>query len=72
MGREATVTYGQVAAAADAMCSANIRPSSRTVRERLGNTGSMGTINRAGDVAGSNRANGGRNGQRQAGGDWRA
>lgn len=46
MGREAKVTYEQVAAAADAMCSANIRPSSRTVRERLGNTGSMGTINR--------------------------
>ena len=46
MGREAKVTYEQVTAAADAMCSANIRPSSRTVRERLGNTGSMGTINR--------------------------
>ncbi|WP_426178089.1 DNA-binding protein [Massilia sp. TWR1-2-2] len=46
MGREAKITYEQVAAAADAMCAANIRPSSRTLRERLGNTGSMGTINR--------------------------
>lgn len=46
MGREAKITYEQVAAAADAMCAANIRPSSRSVRERLGNTGSMGTINR--------------------------
>lgn len=46
MGREAKITYEQVAAAADAMCAANLRPSSRTVRERLGNTGSMGTINR--------------------------
>lgn len=46
MGREAKITYEQIAAAADAMCAANLRPSSRTVRERLGNTGSMGTINR--------------------------
>jgi DNA repair exonuclease SbcCD ATPase subunit len=46
MGREAKITYEQVAAAADAMCAANLKPSSRTVRERLGNTGSMGTINR--------------------------
>lgn len=46
MGREAKITYEQVAAAADAMCAANVRPSSRSVRERLGNTGSMGTINR--------------------------
>jgi colicin import membrane protein len=46
MGREAKITYEQVANAADAMCTANLRPSSRTVRERLGNTGSMGTINR--------------------------
>lgn len=46
MGREANITYDQVAAAADAMCAANIRPSSRALRERLGNTGSMGTINR--------------------------
>jgi colicin import membrane protein len=46
MGREAKVTYEQVAAVADAMCAANLRPSSRALRERLGNTGSMGTINR--------------------------
>lgn len=46
MGREAKITYEQVAAAADALCAADLRPSSRTVRERLGNTGSMGTINR--------------------------
>jgi colicin import membrane protein len=46
MGREAKITYEQVAAAANAMCAADIRPSSRTVRERLGNVGSMGTINR--------------------------
>lgn len=46
MGREAKITYEQVAAAADALCAANLRPSSRSVRERLGNTGSMGTINR--------------------------
>jgi colicin import membrane protein len=46
MGREAKITYEQVAAAADAMCTANFRPSSRALRERLGNTGSMGTINR--------------------------
>ncbi len=46
MGRESKITYEQVAAAADAMCAANIRPSSRSVRERLGNSGSMGTINR--------------------------
>jgi colicin import membrane protein len=46
MGREAKITYAEVAAAADAMCAANLRPSSRALRERLGNTGSMGTINR--------------------------
>lgn len=46
MGREAKITYEQVAAAADAMCAANLRPSSRALREKLGNTGSMGTINR--------------------------
>lgn len=46
MGREAKITYEQVATAADAMCAANLRPSSRALRERLGNTGSMGTINR--------------------------
>lgn len=46
MGREAKITYEQVAAAADAMYAANLRPSSRALREKLGNTGSMGTINR--------------------------
>jgi colicin import membrane protein len=46
MGRESKITYEHVAAAADAICAANIRPTSRSVRERLGNTGSMGTINR--------------------------
>jgi colicin import membrane protein len=46
MGREAKITYEHVAAVADAMSAANLRPSSRTVRERLGNIGSMGTINR--------------------------
>ena len=46
MGREAKITYEQVAAAADAMCAANLRPSSRVLREKLGNTASMGTINR--------------------------
>jgi hypothetical protein len=46
MGREAKITYEQVAAAADALCASSLKPSSRAVRERLGNTGSMGTINR--------------------------
>ncbi|WP_374710567.1 DNA-binding protein [Massilia pseudoviolaceinigra] len=46
MRREAKITYEQVAAAAVAICAANIRPSSRGIRERLGNTGSMGTVNR--------------------------
>jgi colicin import membrane protein len=46
IGRVAKITYEQVAAVCDAMCAANVRTSSRSVRERLGNTGSMGTINR--------------------------
>lgn len=46
MGREATITYEQVAAAADAMKTAGSKPTSRAIRERLGNTGSMGTINK--------------------------
>jgi colicin import membrane protein len=46
MGRDATVTYEQVAAAADSMKSEGTKPTSRAVRERLGNTGSMGTINK--------------------------
>ena len=46
MGREATITYEQVAAAADMMKAAGSKPTSRTLRERLSNTGSMGTINK--------------------------
>lgn len=46
MGREATITYEQVAAAADAMKITGSKPTSRSIRERLGNTGSMGTINK--------------------------
>jgi chromosome segregation ATPase len=46
MGREAMVTVEQVAAAADAMKAAGIKPTSRAVRERLGNVGSLGTINK--------------------------
>lgn len=46
MGRDATVTYEQVAATADSMKSDGAKPTSRAVRERLGNTGSMGTINK--------------------------
>ena len=46
MGREATITYEQVAAAADAMTVAGSKPTSRAIRERLGNTGSMGTVNK--------------------------
>lgn len=44
MGREATITPEQVAAVADALKSEGKKPTSRLVRERLGNTGSMGTI----------------------------
>lgn len=46
MGRDATITYEQVAATADSMKSEGVKPTSRAVRERLGNTGSMGTINK--------------------------
>ena len=46
MGREATITYEQVDAAADAMKVAGGKPTSRGIRERLGNTGSMGTVNK--------------------------
>jgi chromosome segregation ATPase len=46
MGREATITPEQVNAIADAMKADGIKPTSRAVRERLGNTGSMGTINK--------------------------
>jgi colicin import membrane protein len=46
MGREATITYEQVAAAASALKAAGGNATSRAIRERLGNTGSMGTINK--------------------------
>lgn len=46
MGREANITFEQVAAVADAMKVEGTKPTSRAVRERLGNTGSMGTINK--------------------------
>jgi len=46
MGREATISYEQVAAAADTMKAAGSKPTSRAIRERIGNIGSMGTINR--------------------------
>ena len=46
MGREATITAEQVNAAADGMKADGIKPTSRAIRERLGNTGSMGTINK--------------------------
>lgn len=46
MGREATITYEQVAAAADTMKAAGSKPTSRAIRERIGNIGSMGTINK--------------------------
>ncbi len=46
MAREAAMTYGQVAAIADAMKLAGNKPTSRAVRERLGNIGSLGTINK--------------------------
>jgi len=46
MGREATISYEQVAAAADTMKATGSKPTSRAIRERIGNIGSMGTINR--------------------------
>lgn len=46
MGREATISFEQIAAIADAMKIEGAKPTSRAVRERLGNTGSMGTINK--------------------------
>lgn len=46
MGRESTITFEQVVATAEAMKAANVPVTSRAVRERLGNTGSMGTINK--------------------------
>lgn len=46
MGRDATVTADQVNAMADTITAEGGKPTSRAIRERLGNTGSMGTINR--------------------------
>ena len=46
MGRESTITFEQTAAAADTIKLEGGKPTSRSVRERLGNTGSMGTINK--------------------------
>ena len=46
MGRESTITFEQITAVADAMKMEGVKPTSRAVRERLGNTGSMGTINK--------------------------
>ena len=46
MGRESTITFEQVAGVADALKINGLKPTSRAVRERLGNTGSMGTINK--------------------------
>ena len=46
MGRESTITFEQLSAVAAAMKTEGVKPTSRAVRERLGNTGSMGTINK--------------------------
>ena len=46
MVREATITYELVVAAAASMKVAGGKPTSRGIRERLGNTGSMGTVNK--------------------------
>ena len=46
MARESTITAEQVHAIADAIRAEGGKPTSRAVRERLGNTGSMGTVNR--------------------------
>jgi colicin import membrane protein len=46
MGRETNISYERVAAAADSIQAAGGKPTSRAIRERLGNTGSMGTINK--------------------------
>ena len=45
MGREATVTYEQIAGIADSIQAAGGKPTLRAVRERVGG-GSMGTLNR--------------------------
>jgi hypothetical protein len=46
MGREALIAYEQVAAVCDAMKAAGSKPTLRSIREQLGNVGSMGTISR--------------------------
>ena len=46
MAREPSITAEQVYAVADAIRAEGGKPTSRAVRERLGNVGSMGTINR--------------------------
>lgn len=46
MGRESAITYEHIAAIADMMKLEGLKPTSRSVRERLGNTGSMGTVNK--------------------------
>lgn len=45
MARTTTITFGQIAAIADAMKAAGTRPTARAIRERIG-SGSMGTIHR--------------------------
>lgn len=44
MPREATITYDQVAAAAEALKAEGLKPTARAIRERLGSVGSMKTI----------------------------
>lgn len=44
MGRDANISADQVNAIADALKAEGGKPTARAVRERLGNTGSMGTI----------------------------
>lgn len=46
MGRESTITADQVFAICDTIKAEGGKPTSRSIRERLGNTGSMGTINK--------------------------
>ena len=46
MGRDAIITFEQVGAAANAIISEGGKPTSRMVRARLGDVGSMGTINK--------------------------
>ena len=46
MGRDAIITYEQVSAIANEMKLVGAKPTSRNVRDQLGNVGSMGTINK--------------------------